>query len=608
MISPDKIRNIAIIAHVDHGKTTLVDGLLKQSHTFRDNQAEMSQTLIMDSGDQERERGITITAKQTTVEYNGYKINIVDTPGHADFSGEVERTLNMADGVLLIVDAQEGPMPQTKFVLGKALGLGLKPIVIINKIDKPSSRIAEVEDEVADLFLELAISDDQLHYPIYFAIGRDGKAWADMPSDPSADADLTPIFAAILDEVPAPAAEIGKPLQLLVTALSYDNFLGKYSIGRIQRGSAKRGQAIALIKVDGTIIKTKIDKVFVNQGLGKVEVEEAGAGDIISITGVPDAHIGETIADAETPEALPVLDIEAPTLKIYLGPNTSPMKGKEGQFTTSRQIGDRLNKELETNVSLRVEDSGIGFLVSGRGELHLSVLIETLRREGFEFEVGRPQVVTQLIDGTEQEPLEELIIEVPDEFVGSVSQELGMRRAELKEQLQTTKGGTRITYVIPTRGLLGLRNLLLTATKGTVIMNSLPAGYQPLGPAMPKTRNGVLMATEPGTTTPYALQTAESRGALFVGPVTQVYQGMIVGQNNRSDDLEINVCKAKHLTNMRSSSSDGTVQLTPYTQLSLEQSLDFIEDDELLEVTPKSLRLRKRYLDPHERKRHNNKS
>lgn len=606
MITPDKIRNIAIIAHVDHGKTTLVDGLLKQSHTFRDNQAEMSQTLIMDSGDQERERGITITAKQTTVEYNGYKINIVDTPGHADFSGEVERTLNMADGVLLIVDAQEGPMPQTKFVLGKALGLGLKPIVIINKIDKPSSRIAEVEDEVSNLFLELAISDDQLHYPVYYAIGRDGKAWADMPSDPSADADLTPIFSAILDEVPQPDADMDKPLQLLVTALSYDNFLGKYSIGRIQRGSAKRGQAIALIKVDGTIIKTKIDKVFVNQGLGKVEVDEAGAGDIISVTGVSDAHIGETIADAETPEALPVLDIEAPTLKIYLGPNTSPMKGKEGQFTTSRQIGDRLNKELETNVSLRVEDSGIGFLVSGRGELHLSVLIETLRREGFEFEVGRPQVVTQLIDGKEQEPLEELIIEVPDEFVGSVSQELGMRRAELKEQLQTTKGGTRITYIIPTRGLLGLRNLLLTATKGTVIMNSLPHGYQPLGAAMPKTRNGVLMATEAGTTTPYALQTAESRGSLFVGPGTQVYQGMIVGQNNRNDDLEINVCKAKHLTNMRSSSSDGTVQLTPYTQLSLEQSLDFIEDDELLEVTPKSLRLRKRYLDPNERKRHHN--
>ena len=606
MISPDKIRNIAIIAHVDHGKTTLVDGLLKQSHTFRDNQAEMSQTLIMDSGDQERERGITITAKQTTVDYDGYKINIVDTPGHADFSGEVERTLNMADGVLLIVDAQEGPMPQTKFVLSKALALGLKPIVIINKIDKPNARIAEVEDEVADLFLELAISDDQLHYPVYFAIGRDGKAWSEMPADPNADADLTPIFKAVLEEVPAPTVELDKPFQLLVTALSYDNFLGKYSIGRIQRGTAKRGANVALIKVDGTVVKSKIDKIFTNQGLSKVEVDEAGAGDIVSITGITDAHIGETIADAETPEALPVLDIEAPTLKIYLGPNTSPLKGREGQFTTSRQIGDRLKKELEINVALRVEDDGIGFLVSGRGELHLSVLIETLRREGYEFEVGRPQVVTQLIDGVEQEPLEELIIEVPDEFVGAINQELGMRRAELKEQVSTSKGGTRLTFIAPTRGLLGLRNLLLTATKGTVIMNSLPHGYQPVGPAMQKTRNGVLIATEAGTTTPYALEAAEARGILYVGPGTQVYQGMVVGLYNRSEDLEINVCRAKQLTNIRSSSSDGAVQLTPYTKLSLEQYLDFIEDDELLEATPQSLRLRKRYLDPTERKRHNN--
>ena len=605
MITPDKIRNIAIIAHVDHGKTTLVDGLLKQSHVFRDNQAEMNQTLIMDSGDQERERGITITAKQTTVEYEGYKINIVDTPGHADFSGEVERTLNMADGVLLIVDAQEGPMPQTKFVLSKALALGLKPIVIINKIDKPSARLAEVEDEVADLFLELAISDDQLHYPTYFAIGRDGKAWAEVPDHPENSADLTPIFQAIINEVPAPQAVVDAPLQLLVTALSYDSFLGKYSIGRIQRGTVKRGQNVALIKVDGSTVKTRIDKVFVNRGLSKIEVDQAGAGDIVALTGVTEAHIGETIADADTPEALPVIDIEAPTLKVYLGPNTSPLKGREGQFTTSRQIGDRLNKELETNVALRVEDSGIGFLVSGRGELHLSVLIETLRREGYEFEVGRPQVVTQIIDGVEQEPLEELIIEVPDEFVGSVSQELGLRRADLKEQISTTRGGTRLTYIIPTRGLLGLRNLLLTATKGTVIMNSLPSGYQPVGPAMPKTRNGALIATEAGVSTPYALEAAEARGELFIGPATQVYQGMVVGQYNRQDDLEINVCRAKQLTNMRSKSSDGAVQLTPYTQLSLEQCLDFIEDDELLEVTPKNLRLRKRYLDPHERKRHN---
>jgi GTP-binding protein len=497
-------------------------------------------------------------------------------------------------------------MPQTKFVLSKALALGLKPIVVINKIDKPSNRIAAVEDEVADLFLELAISEDQLHYPVYYAIGRDGKAWTEVPADSSEAGDLAPIFSAIINEVPAPDADIEAPLQLLVTALQYDSFLGKYSIGRIQRGIAKRNQPVVLIKTDGTQVKAKIDKIFTNKGLGKIEVEQAVAGDIVSLIGITGAHIGETIADAENPEALPVLDIEAPTLKIYLGPNTSPMKGLEGQFTTGRQIGDRLKKELETNVSLRVEDEGIGFLVSGRGELHLSVLIETLRREGYEFEVGRPQVVTQIIDGTEQEPVEELIIEVPDEFVGAVSQELGVRRAELVEQLQTAKGGTRITYTIPTRGLIGLRNLMMTATKGTIIMNTLLRGYQPLGPAMQKTRNGALLATESGTATPYSLEAAESRGKLFIGPGTKVYQGMVVGQNARQEDLEINICREKQLTNIRSSSSDGAVQLTPFVQLSLEQCLDFIEDDELLEVTPEHLRLRKRYLDPNERKRHRN--
>jgi GTP-binding protein len=603
MTDPNHIRNIAIIAHVDHGKTTLVDGLLKQSHTFRDNQAEMSQDLIMDSNVLERERGITITAKLTTIEYNGYKINIVDTPGHADFSGEVERTLNMADGVLLIVDAQEGPMPQTKFVLSKALALGLKPIVVINKIDKSGRRLAEVEDEIADLFLELATRDDQLHYATYFAIGRDGKAWDSVPAEPDAPGSLTPIFEAILSGIPAPQVELDAPLQLLITALSYDSFLGKYAIGRIRRGRAQRGQAVTLIKTDGTLIKGKIDKLFVTKGLSKVEVEEAGAGDIIALTGVREAHIGETIADTDVPEALPVITIEAPTLKIYLGPNTSPLKGREGQFTTARQIGDRLKRELETNVALHVEEMGVGFLISGRGELHLSVLVETLRREGYEFEVGRPQVVTQVIDGVEQEPLEELIIEVPDEFVGAVNQELGLRRSELKEHTQTSKGGTRLTYIISTRSLLGLRNMLLTATKGTVIMNTLPHGYQPVGQALARTRNGALIATEASISTPYALQAVEARGTLFIGPGTNVYQGMVVGLNARRDDLEVNVCREKQLTNMRSKSSDGAVQLTPYTQLSLEQCLDFIEDDELLEVTPKSLRLRKRYLDSNERKR-----
>jgi len=603
MENSQKIRNIAIIAHVDHGKTTMVDGLLKQSKTFRDNQAEMSQDLIMDSGDQEHERGITITAKQTSIFYGDYKINIIDTPGHADFSGEVERTLNMADGVLLIVDAQEGPMPQTKFVLSKSLELGLRPVVIINKIDKPSRRINEVLDEVSDLFLELAISDDQLQYPVYYAIGRDGKAWEKMPDNPSEHADLTPIFNAIIEDIPAPKVEQGS-FQMLVTSLQYDSFLGKYAIGRVARGNAKPGMQIALMKRGDQTINGRIDKIFGYRGLNREELQEAVAGDIVALTGISEAHIGDTVADKQSPEALPTIDIESPTLSMYLGPNTSPMKGREGEFTTSRQIGDRLSREIETNVSLRVEENGIGFTVSGRGELHLSVLIETMRREGYEFEVGRPRVVTAMIDGIEQEPVEELLIETGSEFIGAISQELGARRAEMRGQETTSSGSVRLTYILPTRALIGLRNVLLTATKGTVIMNSLPHGYQPLSGKLPRTRNGVLIAFEAGITTPYALQAAEARGELLVGAGTEVYAGMIVGIYNRQDDLEINVCRAKQLTNMRSKSSDGSVQLTPFTDFSLEQCLDFIEDDELLEVTPKNLRLRKRYLDSNERKRH----
>lgn len=598
-----KIRNVAIIAHVDHGKTTLVDGLLKQSNTFRDNQAEMAQTLLMDSGDQESERGITITAKQTSVYYGDYKINIIDTPGHADFSGEVERTLNMADGVILVVDAQEGPMPQTKFVLSKALELGLKPVVVVNKIDKPARRITEVNDEVADLFLELAVEDSQLMYPTYYAIARDGKAWPEMPENPEADADFTPIFNAIINDIPAPDVKSEGDFQLLITSLSYDNFLGKYAIGRISRGNAKAGDQVALIKRDGSVKNAKIDKLFAYRGLQREEIKEAPAGDIVAITGVSEAEIGETIASKENPEALPTIEVEKPTLSMYLGPNTSPMKGREGEFTTSRQIGDRLKRELETNVSLQVKDEGIGFIISGRGELHLSVLIETLRREGFEFEVGRPQVVTIIEDGVEKEPVEELIIEVGQEFVGAVSQEMGTRRAEMRGQENLPTGAARMTYIITTRAMIGLRNMMLTATKGTIIMNSLPHGYQPLGQKIQSTRNGALIAFEKGTTTPYALVNAESRGDLYVGPGVEVYAGMVVGLNNRQEDLEINVVKEKHLTNMRSKSSDGTVQLTPFTDLSLEQCIDFINDDELLEVTPKSLRLRKRYLESNERKR-----
>ncbi len=601
-ITPEKIRNIAIIAHVDHGKTTLVDGLLKQSHTFRDNQQEMSQSLIMDSGDQETERGITITAKNTAVFYQDYKINIIDTPGHADFSSEVERTLNMTDGVLLVVDAQEGPMPQTKFVLSKALELGLTPVVIINKIDKPGRDIARVENDLADLFLELATTESQLSYPIYYAIARDGKAWQTMPDSTDEAADLTPIFEAIIKHVPAPSVSTAGEFQMQVATLDYDNFLGKYSIGRIYRGLAEAGP-VALIKRDGTIIKTKIDKLFSFHGLEKQEVKSAPAGEIVALVGVTDSEIGETIADINQPEALPVMKIDPPTISMYLGPNTSPMKGREGEFTTSRQIGERLKRELETNVGLKVADNGIGFTISGRGELHLSVLIEAMRREGYECEVGRPEVITITEDSVIKEPVEEFYVEIAPEFIGPVSQELGSRHAELIKQENLTTGSLRLVYKITTRALIGLRSLLLTLTRGTAIMSALPLGYEPQVSKFDTKRTGTLIAFEAGTSTPYALQNAESRGELFIGPAAEVYQGMIVGQNSRHEDLEINVCKAKHLTNMRSKSSDGTVQLTPHRQMSLEQAIDFLNDDDLLEVTPKNLRLRKKLLDPNKRKR-----
>ncbi len=643
----ENIRNVAIIAHVDHGKTTLVDGLLKQSHTFRDNQAEMSQTLIMDSMDQEHERGITITAKQTSVDYNGYKINIIDTPGHADFSGEVERTLNMADGVLLIVDAQEGPMPQTKFVLQKALSLHLKPVVIINKIDKPAARIDEVKDEISDLFLELATDESQLNYPIYYAIARDGKAG----KTTDLDDDLHVIFESIINDIPAPKIDedASKGAQLLVAALAADNYLGKYAIGKIFRGKLKKGETVKVGHVEqatdmgtdtasrgGAEVTTehavretrddglerhvpqeagqcpsvtwttaKIDRIFTYKGLSKEEVNEASAGDIVAISGIQQASIGDTIATGDTPEALPTIELEAPTLSIYIGPNTSPLKGQEGEFTTSRQIAERLERELETNIALKIVPDGLGYKVSGRGELHLSVLIETMRREGYELETGRPEVVYKTIDGVKQEPVEELIIEVEPEFVGAVSQELGVRRAELISQELTSSGSTRFTYHITTAALIGLRNNLLTATKGTAIMSSLPAGYRPVEGKYKPERNGALIAFEAGTSTAYALDAAQARGILFIPPQVPVYQGMIVGLSNKKEDIDINICKEKQLTNMRTHASDGAIQLTPYTQYSLEQCIDFLLDDELLEVTPKSLRLRKRQLDPIKRKREN---
>ena len=588
-LNKDLIRNVAIIAHVDHGKTTLVDGLLKQSHTFRDNQAEMSQTLIMDSMDQEHERGITITAKQTCVYYDGYKINIIDTPGHADFSGEVERTLNMADGVLLIVDAQEGPMPQTKFVLSKALGLGLKPVVVINKIDKPAARIDEVLSEVESLFLELATDESQLNYPVYYAIAREGKAG----KTTNLDDDLHVIFEAIIRDIPAPSVDAdAESAQLLVAALAADNYLGKYCIGKIFRGKLKKGQNVKILRranevpsedtlragrpslksSDGAFIRSaQIDKLFIYKGLGKEEVQEAIAGDIVALTGISEANIGDTIATGDNPEVLPTIELEAPTLSIYIGPNTSPLKGREGEFTTSRQIAERLERELETNIALKIQPDGLGYKVSGRGELHLSVLIETMRREGYEMEVGRPEVVYREIDGVKCEPIESLTIEVAPEFVGAVSQELGVRKAELKSQELTTTGTTRFVYEISTAALIGLRNNLLTATKGTVIMSSLPSGYRPVEGRYKPERNGALVAFEDGVSTAYALDAAQARGILYIPPQVPVYQGMIVGLSNKKDDLDINICREKQLTNMRTHASDGAIQLTPYTQLSLEQ-------------------------------------
>ncbi len=601
ILNKDKIRNVAIIAHVDHGKTTLVDGLLKQSHTFRDNQAEMSQTLIMDSMDQEHERGITITAKQTCVYYDDYKINIIDTPGHADFSGEVERTLNMADGVLLIVDAQEGPMPQTKFVLQKALDLKLKPVVIINKIDKPAARIDEVLSEVESLFLELATDESQLNYPVYYAIAREGRAG----KTTDLDNDLHVIFESIINDIPAPSVDPdAESAQLLVAALAADNYLGKYCIGKIFRGKLKKNQSIKILHGD-TVKTSKIDNLFVYKGLGKEEVTEAIAGDIVAITGATEANIGDTIATGDNPEALPTIELEAPTLSIYIGPNTSPLKGREGEFTTSRQIAERLERELETNIALKIEPDGLGYKVSGRGELHLSVLIETMRREGYELEAGRPEVVYKEIDGVKCEPIENLTIEVAPEFVGAVSQELGVRKAEMKSQEITSTGATRFVYEISTAALIGLRNSLLTATKGTVIMSSIPSGYRPSEGKYKPERNGALVSFEDGVSTAYALDAAQARGILYIPPQVPVYQGMIVGLSNKKDDLDINICREKQLTNMRTHASDGAIQLTPYTQLSLEQCLDFLLDDELLEVTPKTLRLRKRQLDPIKRKREN---
>ncbi len=593
------IRNIAVIAHVDHGKTTLIDGLLKQSHTFRDNEAAMSQTLIMDSNDQERERGITILAKNTAVTYKGVKINIVDTPGHADFGGEVERTLLMTDGVLLIIDAKEGPMPQTKFVLKKALELGLRPIVIINKIDKSDSQIDKVLGDTADLFLDLATDSAQLEFPVYYAIGRDGKAWAEAPTSEqlSAPADLTPIFEAILAHIPAPKVAHDQPFQMLVTALDWDNFQGKYAIGKITRGTAKPGLLVTIGTADAWRETAKIDRVYSTHGLKRLEVDLAESGDIVALTGIRNCRIGDTVADADQPEALPTLQIAEPTLKMAISANTSPFVGQEGTQLTSQKIYERIVKELEVNVSLKLTTGENNqYIIWGRGELHLSVFIESLRREGFEMQISKPQVVTKMIDGVLQEPVEELTVDVKSDYASPVTGEIGKRKGIMTSQTENDDGTSRMMFEIPTRGLLGLRNLLLTLSRGTATINSLFLRFEPVSGAIPKTRNGVLIASVGGKAVSYGLNNAEQRGQIFINPQTPVYEGMIVGLHARENDLEVNVTKEKKQTNVRAAGSDDAIILTPPTILSLEQAIDFLDDDELLEATPKSLRLRKKIL------------
>ncbi|KKS25746.1 MAG: Small GTP-binding protein [Candidatus Yanofskybacteria bacterium GW2011_GWC2_41_9] len=604
------LRNIAIIAHVDHGKTTLVDFLLKQSNTFHAKAEELSKDLIMDSNVLERERGITILAKNASVRFGDVKINIIDTPGHADFGGEVERTLNMADGALLLVDAQEGPMPQTKFVLKKALELNLKIIVVINKIDKPGADIKRTIDEISNLFLGLAQEEHHLDFPTIYAIGREGKSWNHVPSETekSQPADLKSLFEKIIEYIPAPEIDIDAPLQLLVANLDYDDFQGKYTIGRIARGKMKKGQSITTINPAGEKGVGRIEKIFTFDGLQRTEREEADGGDIAAITGVPDSCIGMTIADVGNPEALPMTMIEEPTLRIKIGPNTSPFKGKEGTRFTSRQIAERLHRELETNVGMKMEElGGTDFLVSGRGELHLSILIETLRREGFELEISKPEVIIKEANGVKTEPFEEITVDVPEEYVGVITTEFGKRKAELINLINHNNGYARLVYHINTRGFLGLRNILVTDTKGTAVINSVLLGYKEMAGQLPRSRNGALIASETGKAVAFGLEVAQGRGTVFIDPITQVYEGMIIGLNGRKEDIEINVCKGKQLTNMRSKSSDGTIILTPPVIFTLEQALDFIEDDELLEITPQSIRLRKKFLSKTERDKNKRK-
>lgn len=595
----DDIRNIAIVAHVDHGKTTLVDAMLKQSKVFRDN--EQVGQLIMDSNPLEREKGITILAKNTALTYKGIRLNIIDTPGHADFSGEVERVINMADGCLLLVDSVEGPMPQTRFVLRQAMEKGLKLIVIINKVDREKSRVAEVVSLTQDLFLELATSTDQLDFPVLYASARNGTASMEEGVEGK---DLVPLFECILKEIPPPVIESG-PLQMLISNLDYDNYKGKLAIGRILRGGMAPGDPVVVMSGDGQITQQKIVQIFTCQGLELIEVREAMAGDIVTVAGLEGVNIGDTVASPECPEALPGIDIGEPTMEMTFGVNASPFAGREGRFCTSRHLRRRLYRELETNISLRVQDTDSPdvFLVSGRGELHLSILIETMRREGYEFEVSRPEAITKEVDGKLVEPVESLVLDTRDVCVGALTEILSKRRALLTDMRSNERGNVHLEYRIPTRGLIGFASVFLTITRGEGIMNTLFLGYEPWLGDIDSMRSGVLVAAVEGHALTYGLNNAQGRGITFIEPGTQVYEGMIVGLNSRGQDMAVNVCKEKKQTNIRAATSDIAIKLTPPLKMSLEQSLDFVDSDELVEVTPKSIRLRKKLLTERQRLR-----
>lgn len=595
----DNIRNIAIIAHVDHGKTTLVDQLLQQAGVFRAN--ESVQERVMDSNDLERERGITILAKNTAIRYKDYLINIVDTPGHADFGGEVERIMKMVDGVLLVVDAFEGCMPQTKFVLRKALEAGLKPIVVINKIDRPNARPLEVLDEVLELFIELEASDEQLDFKVVYTSGLQGTSSLDPDRQ---DPNLEALFETIIEQIPAPSETVDAPLQFLVTLMDYNEYMGRIAIGRVNRGIIRHGQTVAVCTRDGSIKQARVEKLFGFEGLKRYEVEEAGAGDIVAIAGIKDINIGETIADPLHPEPLPVLKIDEPTLQMTFLVNDSPFAGKEGKWITSRKLRERLFKEVETDVSLRVEetDSPDAFIVSGRGELHLGILIETMRREGFELQVSKPEVIIKEQDGQKVEPIERLVIDVPEEYMGVVIESLGSRKAEMLNMINTGTGTVRLEFFIPARGLIGYRTQFLTLTRGYGVMNHAFDHYGPYHPAsVGSRRQGVLVSMETGTATTYGILSIEDRGTLFVEPGTEVYEGMIVGEHTRENDLVVNICKEKALTNMRSATKEETVKLKAPRLFTLEAALEYLNEDEYCEVTPKSIRLRKKILDKGER-------